>query len=84
MTRLEQVGRTRHFLALRERLRHGHENTVAPNDFTKTEKVFNEQNQLIFLRNFSTFKFTIVRLAVTFCKVEVLSQYTRLEKCYRF
>ncbi|XP_061718950.1 kinesin-like protein unc-104 isoform X4 [Cydia pomonella] len=38
MTRLEQVGRTRHFLALRERLRHGHENTVAPNDFTKTEK----------------------------------------------
>lgn len=39
MTRLEQVGRTRHFLALRERLRHGHENTVAPNDFTKTEKV---------------------------------------------
>lgn len=42
MTRLEQVGRTRHFLALRERLRHGHENTVAPNDFTKTEKVFNE------------------------------------------
>lgn len=39
MTRLEQVGRTRHFLSLRERLRHGHENTVAPNDFTKTEKV---------------------------------------------
>ncbi|XP_052751103.1 kinesin-like protein unc-104 isoform X3 [Galleria mellonella] len=38
MTRLEQVGRTRHFLALRERLRHGHENTVTPNDFTKTEK----------------------------------------------
>ncbi|XP_075980841.1 kinesin family member unc-104 isoform X9 [Anticarsia gemmatalis] len=38
MTRLEQVGRTRHLLALRERLRHGHENTVAPNDFTKTEK----------------------------------------------
>ncbi|OWR45063.1 Kinesin protein unc-104 [Danaus plexippus plexippus] len=38
MTRLEQVSRTRHFLALRERLRHGHENTVAPNDFTKTEK----------------------------------------------
>ncbi|XP_049875977.1 kinesin-like protein unc-104 isoform X7 [Pectinophora gossypiella] len=38
MTRLEQVGRTRHILALRERLRHGHENTVAPNDFTKTEK----------------------------------------------
>ncbi|XP_038222793.1 kinesin-like protein unc-104 isoform X5 [Zerene cesonia] len=38
MTRLEQVGRTRHFLALRERLRHGHENTIAPNDFTKTEK----------------------------------------------
>ncbi|XP_026321724.1 kinesin-like protein unc-104 isoform X4 [Hyposmocoma kahamanoa] len=38
MTRLEQVGRTRHFLSLRERLRHGHENTVAPNDFTKTEK----------------------------------------------
>ncbi|XP_073962164.1 kinesin family member unc-104 isoform X3 [Choristoneura fumiferana] len=38
MTRLEQVGRTRHFLALRERLRHGHENTVAANDFTKTEK----------------------------------------------
>ncbi|XP_063625923.1 kinesin-like protein unc-104 [Cydia splendana] len=38
MTRLEQVGRTRHFMALRERLRHGHENTVAPNDFTKTEK----------------------------------------------
>lgn len=39
MTRLEQVGRTRHFLALRERLRHGHDNAVAPNDFTKTEKV---------------------------------------------
>ncbi|XP_028158332.1 kinesin-like protein unc-104 isoform X2 [Ostrinia furnacalis] len=38
MTRLEQVGRTRHFLALRERLRHGHDNSVAPNDFTKTEK----------------------------------------------
>ncbi|CAG9788601.1 unnamed protein product [Diatraea saccharalis] len=38
MTRLEQVGRTRHFLALRERLRHGHDNAVAPNDFTKTEK----------------------------------------------
>ncbi|XP_050665675.1 kinesin-like protein unc-104 isoform X2 [Leptidea sinapis] len=38
MTRLEQVGRTRHYLALRDRLRHGHENTVAPNDFTKTEK----------------------------------------------
>ncbi|KAG6447656.1 hypothetical protein O3G_MSEX005120 [Manduca sexta] len=38
MTRLEQVGRTRHYLALRERLRHGHDNTVAPNDFTKTEK----------------------------------------------
>ncbi|XP_047992660.1 kinesin-like protein unc-104 isoform X3 [Leguminivora glycinivorella] len=38
MTRLEQVSRTRHYLALRERLRHGHENTVAPNDFTKTEK----------------------------------------------
>ncbi|CAB3253143.1 unnamed protein product [Arctia plantaginis] len=38
MTRLEQVGRTRHLIALRERLRHGHENTVAPNDFTKTEK----------------------------------------------
>ncbi|XP_041982439.1 kinesin-like protein unc-104 isoform X5 [Aricia agestis] len=38
MTRLEQVSRTRHFLALRERLRHGHENTVTPNDFTKTEK----------------------------------------------
>ncbi|CAH0694508.1 unnamed protein product [Spodoptera exigua] len=41
MTRLEQVGRTRHLLALRERLRHGHENTVAPNDFTKTEKEVN-------------------------------------------
>ncbi|RVE45455.1 hypothetical protein evm_009890 [Chilo suppressalis] len=38
MTRLEQVSRTRHFLALRERLRHGHDNAVAPNDFTKTEK----------------------------------------------
>lgn len=38
MTRLEQVGRTRHFLSLRERLKHGHENTVASNDFTKTEK----------------------------------------------
>lgn len=39
MTRLEQVTRTRHYLALRERLRHGHENSIAPNDFTKTEKV---------------------------------------------
>lgn len=39
MTRLEQVGRSRHLLALRERLRHSHENTVQPNDFTKTEKV---------------------------------------------
>ncbi|CAD0202710.1 unnamed protein product [Chrysodeixis includens] len=38
MTRLEMVGRTRHLLALRERLRHGHEHTVAPNDFSKTEK----------------------------------------------
>ncbi|CAG9130602.1 unnamed protein product [Plutella xylostella] len=38
MTRLQQVGRTRHFLALRERLRHGHENALAPNDFSKTEK----------------------------------------------
>lgn len=43
MTRLEQVSRTRHFLALRERLRHGHDNTVAPNDFTKTEKVWYTQ-----------------------------------------
>ncbi|XP_053610320.1 kinesin-like protein unc-104 isoform X3 [Plodia interpunctella] len=38
MTRLEQVGRTRHFLALRDRLKHGHEHTVTANDFTKTEK----------------------------------------------
>ncbi|XP_060804747.1 kinesin-like protein unc-104 isoform X2 [Amyelois transitella] len=38
MTRLEQVGRTRHFLALRDRLKHGHENTVTANDFSKTEK----------------------------------------------
>ncbi|GBP28430.1 Kinesin-like protein KIF1B [Eumeta japonica] len=38
MTRLEQVGRTRHFLALRERLRHGHEHNIANNDFSKTEK----------------------------------------------
>lgn len=48
MTRLEQVGRTRHLIALRERLRHGHENTVAPNDFTKTEKVSKKFLVLVF------------------------------------
>ncbi|VVC97408.1 unnamed protein product [Leptidea sinapis] len=35
MTRLEQVGRTRHYLALRDRLRHGHENTEVSNKAAK-------------------------------------------------